>query len=564
MLNDKDPQHDPALVGERLRSSIALAVILVAACAFFIIAGRHICYPGLYYDEALFYPPAARLYLSCDIPAGVKYQIGCVPIVLQPPYLGALKAWLYAGLFSIVDPSMLTIRLPMILVQFASIVLLTATWAPRIGRPSAFVLFVILCTDTASIFHARIDWGPYALANFFKVAAVCSAIVWVETGRPRVLALLGLSAVLGVFDKLNFLWVVGSLAASLFLIYRQEVIAALRNHPRSRLILAISIIAGVGITLLLAVPASERSFGRPTFDLGFQISHVWALLIQTVNRGPWGHVFRGEPWPGLNLASPVFVAGLIVGWILIPATPYLRAKLGRSDFVCRRVAYAAFLTLIITFLIVAMVATKETGGPHHVIVVSLLWPLQVVLCGVALVALTDRLLSSQPRVAYVPLVIAAALLLVHNVVAAVVFHRALDRGTTANANFSPAIYQLVKFVEAHPQLPVISVDWGINNSLIALTNVGPRQRFRDLWATFTEIGKGNSRPSTPSKILSTNGETIFVMHPEAIATFKPSVAGFAASLKPGCDSSPSEIRDQKGNIIFLAVILPNSCLRDRD
>ena len=54
------------------------------------------------------------------------------------------------------------------------------------------------------------------------------------------------------------------------------------------------------------------------------------------------------------------------------------------------------------------------------------------------------------------------------------------------------------------------------------------------------------------------------MHPEAIATFKPSVAGFAASLKPGCDSSPSEIRDQKGNTIFLAVILPNSCLRDRD
>ncbi len=105
---------------------------------------------GLYYDEALFYPPAARLYLGCDIPAGVKYQIGCVPIVLQPPYLGALKAWLYAGLFSIVDPSMLTIRLPMIIVQFASIVLLTATWAPRIGRASALVLFVILCTDTAS------------------------------------------------------------------------------------------------------------------------------------------------------------------------------------------------------------------------------------------------------------------------------------------------------------------------------------------------------------------------------------------------------------------------------
>ncbi len=149
------------------------------------------------------------------------------------------------------------------------------------------------------------------------------------------LALLGLSAVLGVYDKLNFLWVVGSLIASLLLIYGREVISALRDDPRSRLILMISTIAGVGVTLLLAVPASELSFGRPTFDLGFQISHVWALLTLTLNQGPWGHVFRGEPWPGLNLAWMVFVAGLVVGWILVPATPYLRAKLGRSNSVLR-------------------------------------------------------------------------------------------------------------------------------------------------------------------------------------------------------------------------------------
>ena len=80
----------------------------------------------------------------------------------------------------------------------------------------------------------------YALANFFKVAAVCSAIGWVETGRSRMLALLGLSAVLGVDDKLNFLWVVASLAVALILVYGREVIAAIRDHPKSRIILIIS------------------------------------------------------------------------------------------------------------------------------------------------------------------------------------------------------------------------------------------------------------------------------------------------------------------------------------
>ena len=127
------------------------------------------------------------------------------------------------------------------------------------------------------------------------------------------------------------------------------------NHPHH-----LGTLAGIGVTLLLAVPASGLPSKRPTLDLGFQISQVWRLLISTLNQGPWGHVFRGEPWPGLNLASMVFVAGLVVGWILVLATPYLRAKLGRSNSVCGRTAYAAFLTLIISFLIIAMVATKET------------------------------------------------------------------------------------------------------------------------------------------------------------------------------------------------------------
>jgi hypothetical protein len=551
-----------ALAREHLRSAIALVVTLIASFAFFIIAARHIAYPGLYYDEALFYPPAAKLYLGCDVPAGVTYQIGCIPVVLRPPYLGALKAWLYAGLFTVVEPSMLTIRLPMILVQFASIVLLTVSWAPRIGRANALLLFAILCTDTASIFHARIDWGPYALANFFKVAALCAAIAWVETGRPRMLALLGLSAVLGVYDKLNFLWVIGSLGAALLLVYGRDILAALRQRPKSLVILALSALGVIGVTAMFTVAVSNTAMRPRSFDLGYQIVHVWALLAHTLNEGPWGHVFRGEPWPGLSLASRIFVCGLAVGWFLVVVGAYLRTRLARNDPVNVSLRYAAFLTLMLTFLLVAMVATKETAGPHHVIVVSLLWPLQIVLCGNALVALAGRFSPQLKGAAHVPLAIAAALLLTHNLVSAFVFHHALDRGATGNPNFSPAIYKLVKYVDAHPGIPVVSVDWGTNVPLMALTHTS-RRRFRDLWPTFIAIGNGNIPPSRPHGILGSEGKSMFVMHPEAAATFKPSVAGFGAALKPGCDTAPSKISDQRGNTVFLVVILPNSCLRDR-
>jgi hypothetical protein len=43
-----------------LSAALRAAIIVTATAAFFVIATRHIDLPGLYYDEALFYPPAAK------------------------------------------------------------------------------------------------------------------------------------------------------------------------------------------------------------------------------------------------------------------------------------------------------------------------------------------------------------------------------------------------------------------------------------------------------------------------------------------------------------------------
>jgi hypothetical protein len=184
-----------------------------------------------------------------------------------------------------------------------------------------------------------------------------------------------------------------------------------------------------------------------------------------------------------------------------------------------------------------------------------------VLSGAGLVALANRFMPSLRGVAHLPLAAAVVLLLLQNVVAAVVFHRALDHGATGNPNFSPAIYKLVKFVDAHPKLPVVSVDWGTQTSLMALANSGPRRRFRDLWPTFIAIGNGTVPPSRLSKMLGAKGETLFVMHPDAAATFEPALAGFTAVVKRECRNAPVQIRDEQGSVVFLAVILPNTCLR---
>ena len=63
-----------------LSTTLRAAVIVAATAAYFVIATRHIDLPGFYYDEALFYPPAAKLYADCGIQASIRYKIGCFAI----------------------------------------------------------------------------------------------------------------------------------------------------------------------------------------------------------------------------------------------------------------------------------------------------------------------------------------------------------------------------------------------------------------------------------------------------------------------------------------------------
>jgi hypothetical protein len=81
---------------------------------------------------------------------------------------------------------------------------------------------------------------------------------------------------------------------------------------------------------------------------------------------------------------------------------------------------------------------------------------------------------------------------------------------------------------------------------------------------FAEIGKGGESRAAPRKVLGADGHTIFVMHAEGEAAFETSNAGFAAALKPDCTGVSSAIPDQRDNTIFLAVVLPNACLREKD
>src|SRR5436305_13946762 len=97
----------------RLSDGLAIA----AACIFIFLAAYRIELPGLYMDE----PDFVNAAQGAPDNTMIHMRLGSVPLFIMP-YLGALKACIYAPIFGRFGVSALTIRLPSIL--FAAVSLL--------------------------------------------------------------------------------------------------------------------------------------------------------------------------------------------------------------------------------------------------------------------------------------------------------------------------------------------------------------------------------------------------------------------------------------------------------
>lgn len=543
-----------------LRCGIAASVAFFAAVAFW-----RLHLPGLYYDEVLFLPPSAVLFEDCSLRAGIYFRLGCVPVILQPPYLGSLKALVHAAVHAIVPVGPVSLRVPMLLVLFASLSLFAAFWWRRLGPWLGLALMMLLLTDVVAITHARVDWGPYALSATFKMMAICLAISWIESRNPWRLVQLAVAIALGVFDKLNFLWVAGGIAAALVVVYWRFLRGALQAlTPLTAIALGLIVVAAVAWLVIGILPVIRVSGGDRVFDLGRQIRHVWNLIGVTLDAGAYS-LFYQEPWPGPRIHAAVFKVSMLLGLGVTAGLGVIRARHGREAPISRLAGWCAFMTVTLSVTILAMMLTKETGGTHHTVVLTQLWQLQLVtLIGTALAGATlaaTHLLQVRAVVAA-----AGAAVIVALVVAQLLAGRywivAYDARKSGNPFFSPAIYELAEFVRAAPGIPVAVVDWGLGNNLIALALPGDRKRVLDLWSTFIAVGQGREHPSAPRRILGNATEVLLVMREERFAAFPAAIQGLEKSLSTdrACRSNRREVRDIAGTVQYVIARVPVACL----
>jgi hypothetical protein len=438
------------------RGLIALSVAFVATGMLFvprlgIEADEAIVANGLYDHGAAWY--------SWHI-AGVE-----VPVMLIS-YLGALKTWLYKGVFLLAAPRPISLRFPMLVFAAAALWFFFEFLDRTIGRRGAWIGTLLLSTDTSYLLLNTADYGPVSLQFLFKLAALVLLMRFHQNVLPPETARRNLAGAfflfgLGMWDKAVFAWALFGLAAAVFLFPRE-----LRKHAtRGNIaVAALAMLAGALPLVVYNIARPLETFRSNAHVGPLELPHKVEILQQTLEGFVmFGFLTASDPGPqpgepkhwyqSLSLAATKWTGhphhNLIL-WAAISAVLSLVLFwkwLWNSP--ARRPILFGLIACVATWL--PMVLTAGAGiGAHHVI---LMWPFQLL----PIAAVLTRI---PPAAA----VLATALLCGSNLAVTNQYYADLIRnGPTVR--WTDAMDPLERYLtDLHPR-QIVAADWGIMEAM---------------------------------------------------------------------------------------------------
>jgi hypothetical protein len=500
------------------RSWWAITLAIAAACVFVFLASYRIGLPGLYMDEVDFVS-AAR---GAPDDTMVHMRLGPIPLLIMP-YLGALKAWLYAPVFWLFGVSALTIRLPAILLAALTLLILFHLMQSHIGAVWATIAVWLMAIDPANLFTSRLDWGPTVLMHFF--AAVIFALWLSYRDKPKLwkIILIFGCAGLGFFDKFNFIWVVLAFLVAVCLCHSDSLKHFWISSPKStRWVTFVLCFLGLSVALLMILWVLHRYAGAP-LELGLQSK--WGGLLSTLS--------------GAGIASFLFgnntgIITFIPFWLIVTDCYLALACLfflshnaeqeeNRKD---------GLFFLLIGFLVFAqIVITPQAGGPHHYVMI---FPLPL-LAFVFLAQPAYRRISANAlrQFAAVLLVSAAACVFFVNAHNTLWYLSRFRTNSQYNPRWSPAIYSLSDYINEHGRdvHSIISIDWGLHNQLHALAPRELQPLLHDYWPTFKELkNEDQASEATALNTVIPEGKNLVVTFAASKETFPETRRNFLAAM----------------------------------
>lgn len=478
------------------RGSLALACIL-----FILLSIPFVEAAGIYEDEALF---AAPLYDPGTAFHRIRIFQRDYPLMLMS-YLGALKTWLYAGIFALFPPSVWSLRLPVVLFGTASVFLFFHVTNSLAGRRAAVAAAFLLATDPVYLLTNVYDWGPVAVQHLCLLGAVLALTRFVQTESRRALAIAFALMGFGLWDKALLVWNLAGLAAALLVVYPGDV--RYRLNSRNARIAAIAFLLGALPLVLYNIrrggATARANLSISTSEYGQKFEH---LKLTTSGTSMFGFLVH-EEWE--DHARPAVTT-------LGRAGAAVRDLAGEQRFTWIPYAFLAALALIpvwwrtasrrvllaaLVFMTVAwvlMASTRGAGGSaHHVV---LLWPAPLFFIAAAFAASTERL----PR-GILTLLVAA--LCIKNVLVLNQYHLQLERNG-ASTNWSRAIFTLSDRL-AGSQDRIYAVDWGIVNPVRLLHDGRLDLRLTPDWTRREEL---TDRERDELRRLFSDPKALFVHH----------------------------------------------------
>lgn len=243
----------------RLSVRIALVVtqVLGAAYLLFVMGFRLGEFPGLHGDEAYFGLAALHfLEHGLESPHAANH------------YTGPIQALYVAGFFHGVGPTVTSLRLPGLVANGLSLLVLGVIQARFFGLRRSGLWLLVLAASPLQLYYARIAWEVSALQNLF-LAALLWTVVEVERRpgpSPMTVLLFLCAAWLGVTSHFIFLAVLVAVALGTVLLADREPIE--RVAPWATLA---AVGLGLGALLLVLKP-------RLTVDHWLQWRLVWVGL----------------------------------------------------------------------------------------------------------------------------------------------------------------------------------------------------------------------------------------------------------------------------------------------
>ena len=499
-----------------LPSWLPLAIVAVAILWFIVTASRDIALPGLDYDELTFVNAAT----GGGSTMFVTHRVLGIPVMVMD-YYGALKAYLYAPIFALFGASAATIRWPVILISAGSLGLIYALGRLSFGPFAAAILTVTAAVDPVFIWLTKVDFGPIVLMMVLKLGALYAFYRTLLARSAAPLWIVVACCVLGVFDKLNFIWFVIALGVAALTLFPRELAATYRRG-RTAFVAPVAVLAatmtaaGVAVIAPLFVTTQRAVGGLGPLD---RIRWVAARYAGTMDGRVLYAFVTGSTLERAGIVNWLTVAAVVVLLGLWLARAWRRRALGglRPFRLSLRERFVAAYAVMFLVIAAQIVVTKRAGGPHHQMMVYPFHLMLIVAAAAWLVgwaSRSSRQRDHRPRLFAARAVTALALvaLVASELFVSRAYAAALTSENRVTIRWSPEIYALAEYLNAQRADRIVFADWGMQNQVYALGTDRTRSASRDLWLAF----RRSATPENEAAILANDfrGHSVLVaLHP---------------------------------------------------